>query len=55
VRDLDQDVRVHRLPDLQVKLDLAALVLGIPCLGAPDHQPLTVIGNGEARTDKVLP
>jgi hypothetical protein len=27
---------VHRLPNLQVELDLAPLVLGVPCVGATD-------------------
>jgi hypothetical protein len=53
--DLDPDVGVHRLPNLQVKLDLAPLVLGVPCVGATDDQPLAVIGNGEARTVEMLP
>jgi hypothetical protein len=38
-----------------VKLDLAPLVLGVPCVGATDDQPFAVIGNGEARTVEMLP
>src|SRR6266487_4436870 len=53
--DLEADVGVHRLPNLQVKLDLAPLLLGVRCVGATDDQPLTVIGNGEARTVEMLP
>lgn len=53
--DLDPDIGVHRLPNLQVELDLVPLVLGVPCVGATDDQPLAVIGNGEARTVEMLP
>ena len=53
--DLDPDVGVHRLPNLQVKLDLATLLLVVRCVGATDDQPLAVIGNGEARTVEMLP
>ncbi|MGE5435534.1 MAG: hypothetical protein ACM3S3_12215 [Candidatus Doudnabacteria bacterium] len=38
-----------------MKLDLAPLVLGVPCVGATDDKPLAVIGNGEARTVEMLP
>jgi hypothetical protein len=46
---------VHRLPNLQVKLDLATFLLVVRCVGATDDQPLAVIGNGEARTVEMLP
>ena len=53
--DLEADVGVHRLPNLQVKLDLATLLLGVRCVRATDEQLLAVIGNGEARTVEMLP
>src|SRR6266536_3357044 len=36
-------------------LALAPRLLGVRCVGATDDQPLTVIGNGEARTVEMLP
>ena len=43
------------MPDLQVKRDLASLLLGVCLIGAPDHEPLAVVGHAEARAEKVLP
>ena len=46
---------MHRLPYLQMELDLATLVPSIRRFGRADDQGLAVFGNAEARTREVLP